>query len=418
MKTSTRILSLLLALVMGVTALASCSSIDPVLSSAPGTTVGIPDTTGVTTPPTDGTDPAEPGSETTAPATEPSKPDETTPSETAGSTECSHSYGNWTTTKAATCETNGSRNRKCSKCGDTQQEVIAAAGHAWDEGTLTTVPTTCFDTGVRMHTCTVCGETKSEQVTGNHAFGDWEYEEYQYTVDYGKDHPGYVPGWPTTETYTSHRKVHKCTRCGYTENDGTPDHICQPGTRTRVITTVKKGVCGTPDIMRSTCTICGWYDDYNGAKGKHDWQVETRHLSDYTEYTNEIDADIGTCALCGEKFVSYTLGKGYFESRKYYCDISIDSGEAYMGGPVYNDFRAVEHPEWQMVRRDFVYDDDGYVIQFTVYWWYNGQRYSQVINCGPGEIEALFSKKYDRTVCYHLRVFGTYVAAYKVSWSG
>ena len=228
MKPNTRILSLLLALIIGITALTGCSSTDPSLSNVPGTTDGTPDTTGGT-PSTNGTETIAPGAETTAPsaettapATEPPAPTETDPPETTGSTACSHSYGSWTTTKAATCDINGVRNRKCSKCGDTQQEVIPAVGHTWDEGKLTTVPTTCSDMGVRTHTCTVCGKTKVTQVKGNHAFGDWQYEEYQYTVDYGKDHPGYVPGFPTTETYTSHRKVRKCTRCGYTENGGTP----------------------------------------------------------------------------------------------------------------------------------------------------------------------------------------------------
>ncbi len=330
-----------------------------------------------------------------------------------------HSYGNWTTTKAATCDINGVRNRKCSKCGDTQQEVIPAAGHAWDEGKLTTVPTTCSDMGVRTHTCTVCGKTKVTQVKGNHAFGDWQYEEYQYTVDYGKDHPGYVPGFPTTETYTSHRKVRKCTRCGYTENGGTPDHICERGSDCHKVSTVKEGICGTPNVMRSTCTICGWYEEYEGKKGPHTLKEEWTHLTDYTEYTNELDQCTSTCVICGSAYTYYILGKGYEDNNKYYCDFSITPGNAYMGVPRGNFPEPLQHPEWQMLIRNFVYDDSGYVIKCTVYWWYNGQRYSQVLNCGPGEIEAWFAEcGMTAEGSYTLRVFGTYIAPYKVSWTG
>ena len=154
--------------------------------------------------------------------------------------------------------------------------------------------------------------------------------------------------------------------------------------------------------------------------GKHQWQDEYRHLTDYTEYTDELDAQISKCTACGKQAVTYKLGKGFRESYKYHCDLFIDPGEAYMGVPMNDEFNAIEHPEWQLVYREQVYDENGYVIKFTVYWWYNGQRYSQVINCGPGEIEAWFpiQDSSGGRGCYQLRIFGTYIAPYKISWTG
>jgi hypothetical protein len=74
-----------------------------------------------------------------------------------------------------------------------------------------------------------------------------------------------------------------------------------------------------------------------------------------------------------------------------------------------------------MVERDFKYDSDGYVKQYTQYWWYNGSRYSQVIKCGKGELEAWFAE-YGLTggdgCRYSLKVSGTKIVPYKISWTG
>lgn len=42
---------------------------------------------------------------------------------------CSHKYGNWVTTKAATCTTPGSKKQTCSACGDVKTAAIGALGH-------------------------------------------------------------------------------------------------------------------------------------------------------------------------------------------------------------------------------------------------------------------------------------------------
>lgn len=47
-----------------------------------------------------------------------------------------HSYGSWSITKAASCESAGSRSKSCS-CGDTVTETIAALGHNYVGGVCT-----------------------------------------------------------------------------------------------------------------------------------------------------------------------------------------------------------------------------------------------------------------------------------------
>ena len=55
---------------------------------------------------------------------------------------CSHSWGDWSGTKAATCTEAGAQERTCSKCGEKETSAIEALGHDWNEATCST-PKTC-----------------------------------------------------------------------------------------------------------------------------------------------------------------------------------------------------------------------------------------------------------------------------------
>ena len=91
--------------------------------------------------------------------------DGSTPGTTASSH--SHSFFKWQVIDQATCEADGLRNRSCS-CGETQQEVISATGHAWSEADCTN-PATCahcgetdgeaLDHSLEYGVCTRCGES-------------------------------------------------------------------------------------------------------------------------------------------------------------------------------------------------------------------------------------------------------------------
>ena len=248
-----------------------------------------------------------------------------------------------------------------------------------------------------------------------HNFSQWEYEEYTYQQQ---------GVYPDTQWYdrVSHRKVRSCTKCGYKEYGNTPDHPCQRGSANHAVTTIQEGNCLVMTIKRSTCKVCGWYVESETKKGSHDWIDQDVHLSDYGPYTNELDATVSECTACGDKSIAYHKGEGWNDSNRYYVSFSVNRGAAYMAQPVTDNFAAYDHPTWQMVDRDFVYDSDGYVTQFTLYWWYNGNRYSQIIKCGKGEIEAWFAE-YNMpddgmyNYRYQLRVCGTYVEPYKRTWT-
>ena len=64
------------------------------------------------------------------------------------------------------CEEEGkTEGSHCSVCGKilTKQEMIPAAGHKWDDGTITKQSTET-EAGVKTFTCTLCGKTKTETI--------------------------------------------------------------------------------------------------------------------------------------------------------------------------------------------------------------------------------------------------------------
>ena len=48
---------------------------------------------------------------------------------------CKHQWGEWSTTKAATCTEAGAKERKCSECEEIEKSAINALGHDWNEAT-------------------------------------------------------------------------------------------------------------------------------------------------------------------------------------------------------------------------------------------------------------------------------------------
>ena len=86
------------------------------------------------------------------------------------STKHTHSWGDWTETTPATCETKGSKERVCA-CGEKQTQEIAALNHDWDEGTITT-PATCSTPGVKTFKCkrAGCNAEKREEIKADHVW--------------------------------------------------------------------------------------------------------------------------------------------------------------------------------------------------------------------------------------------------------
>ncbi len=110
-----------------------------------------------------------------------------------------HTFGNWTTTKAATCTEKGTQTRTCA-CGASETQEIPAAGHK--AVTDAAVAPTCTKTGLAEGShCSVCGAVIKAQTvvpaTGH---------KYVATA---------VKPTTTAQGYT----LHKCSVCGASYKD-------------------------------------------------------------------------------------------------------------------------------------------------------------------------------------------------------
>ena len=84
-------------------------------------------------------------------------------------TGCSHTYGSWSTTTAATCTTTGVQTRTCSQCGEKETKTLAAIGHSYTSVTYTT---TCQTFAHTCYTCSRCGDTYNTYPA--ESMSDWQ----------------------------------------------------------------------------------------------------------------------------------------------------------------------------------------------------------------------------------------------------
>lgn len=166
-----------------------------------------------------------------------------------------HTWNDGEITTPATCTDNGVKTYKCTGCGETKTEVIAATGHtfsdewSWDvnEGThyhaatcghtdvrgdeashtynqVPTTPATCTENGLMTWTCSVCGIHYQTQID---RLGHDLSEEYAE-----------VPATCTTDGTKAHRHCSRCDKdfdtdgnliadvvipAAHTWDEGTPD---------------------------------------------------------------------------------------------------------------------------------------------------------------------------------------------------
>ncbi len=104
----------------------------------------------------------------------------------AACSECSHEYGEWTTTKEATCTEAGEKTRVCAKCEEIDSSTIDALGHDWAEATCS-----------QPKTCKTCSLTEGEA------------KGHSYTVEAVKDE-----ALKSAATATSAAVYYKSCACG------------------------------------------------------------------------------------------------------------------------------------------------------------------------------------------------------------
>ena len=136
-----------------------------------------------------------------------------------------HDY-RFTETIAPTCTDGGYDLYTCSGCGATERRNLTdAAGHKWDNGTVTTAPTETTP-GVRTFTCTVCDQTRTEAIPATGAS----------TCTGGPSCPSYGLHDVAGPDYWAHKGIDYCVRnrlmSGVGAGTFSPDTAC---TRAQIV---------------------------------------------------------------------------------------------------------------------------------------------------------------------------------------
>ena len=191
-----------------------------------------------------------------------------------------HNWGQWTTTKKATCTEAGIETHECRKCGKTEERETKVLGHDWDNGKVTT-PATCTKDGVKTYTCKRdSSHTKQE------------------TIPKTEHTPVPVPAKAATCTETGLTEGSKCQTCGVTlvKQEVTPalDHDWDNGKVTTPATCTKDGVRTYTCKRDSSHTYTEAIPATDHMYGKE--VVEpTCTEPGYTKYT---------CAYCGDSYTT------------------------------------------------------------------------------------------------------------------
>ena len=136
----------------------------------------------------------------------------------------------------ATCTQPGRAVGTCARCGVKIDEVIPAKGHDYSYKSAFSTEPTCTESGRYQGTCPRCGKEYNDTIPAlGHDWGEWV-----------------VAQEPTAET-TGYR-YHLCARCNTREGEDIPklhEHAWNAGVVTQ------KPTATEPGVKTFTCTICG-----------------------------------------------------------------------------------------------------------------------------------------------------------------
>lgn len=136
----------------------------------------------------------------------------------------------------ATCTQPGRAVGTCARCGVKINEVIPAKGHDYSYKSASSTEPTCTEPGHYQGTCPRCGKDYNDTIPAlGHDWGEWV-----------------VAKEPTAET-TGYR-YHLCARCNTREVEDIPklhEHAWNAGVVTQ------KPTATEPGVKTFTCTICG-----------------------------------------------------------------------------------------------------------------------------------------------------------------
>ena len=182
-----------------------------------------------------------------------------------------HNWGQWTTTKKATCTEAGIETHECRKCGKTEERETKVLGHDWDNGVVTT-PATCTKDGVRTYTCKRdSSHTYTEAIAATgHAYTEKVVpptcESDGYTIftcnNCGDSYNGNVTAKLGHDYQLKDHKDATCTEAGYDYYECSRDALHNyteaiPATDHMYGKEVVEPTCTEPGYTKYTCAYCG-----------------------------------------------------------------------------------------------------------------------------------------------------------------
>ena len=136
----------------------------------------------------------------------------------------------------ATCTQPGRAVGTCARCGVKIDEVIPAKGHDYSYKSASSTEPTCTETGRYQGTCPRCNQDYNDTIPAlGHDWGEW------------------VVTQEPTYTTTGYR-YHLCARCNAREGEDIPklhEHVWDAGVVTQ------KPTATEPGVKTFTCTVCG-----------------------------------------------------------------------------------------------------------------------------------------------------------------
>ncbi len=98
-----------------------------------------------------------------------------------------HSWSDWSATKAAGCEDKGTDSRSCTLCGKLETRESAALGHDLSVKTITK-SASCTENGSETIKCSRCSESKTNEIKATgHSFGKWQTKTAATCTSAGKE---------------------------------------------------------------------------------------------------------------------------------------------------------------------------------------------------------------------------------------
>lgn len=205
---------------------------------------------------------------------------------------------------APTCtETGLTEGKHCSACGEVlvAQQVVEAAGHKWDGGTVTKEPTE-KEMGLRTYTCASCGAEKTEN----------------------------IPMLEHTHSYSSVVTVPTCTEQGYTTHtcagcgDSYVDsYVDTAGHKYSGWTVTASPTCTEDGERTRICSVCGAAETETIALLGH--TVETDAAVDATCTENGL-TEGSHCSACGEVLVAQEVVNA--PGHSFENGVCVSCGEA------------------------------------------------------------------------------------------